>query len=65
MKGAFRYLSLARIYKRPAEYDSVHSIPQRHPIHLLAQCSPIIRLQLSILDALLAPVLMHFADLIL
>ena len=64
MKGAFRYLSL-EFTNDPQKYDSVHLIPQRHPVHLLAQCSPIIRLQLSILDALLAPVLMHFADLIL
>ena len=37
----------------------------RHILDLLAQCPPIVRLQLRILDELLAPVLMKLANMVL
>lgn len=42
-----------------------HLIRSRHTLHLLAQRPPIIRLQLRVLDALLAPFLMQPADVVL
>ena len=40
-------------------------IPQRHVLDFLAEPAPIIRLELRVLDALLAPVLMGPADMVL
>lgn len=37
----------------------------RHTLHLLTQCAPIIRLQFSILDAFLSPLLMQSANMVL
>ena len=42
-----------------------HSISSRHVFDLVAQCPPIIGLELRILDPLLTPVLMQSADVIL
>jgi hypothetical protein len=38
---------------------------RRHPLNLVAQATPVVRLQLGVLDPLLAPVLMQTADVIL
>ena len=40
-------------------------IAQRHPLDLLTQRSPVVRLELCILDPFLAPILMQSADMIL
>jgi hypothetical protein len=41
---------------------SIESITQRHPLNTIHQRPPAIRLQLSVLDALLRPVLMRPRD---
>lgn len=38
---------------------------RRHPLNFIAQATPVLRLQFGVLDALLAPVLMQAADVIL
>lgn len=40
-------------------------LSRRHPLYLIAQLSPVIRLQFRILDSLLTPVLMQAADVVL
>lgn len=39
-----------------------HLFARRHAFHLLAQCPPVLRLELCVLDAFLTPVLMQSAD---
>lgn len=41
------------------------SLPRGHAVDFLAQRPPVVRLQLRILDSLLAPVLMQMADMVL
>lgn len=41
------------------------SIPKRHSIDFFAQSSPVVRQQLRVLDALLAPILVQTTDVIL
>lgn len=41
------------------------SIPQWHPLHLVTQRPPVVRLQLGVFDAFLTPVLVQPADVIL
>ena len=41
------------------------SVPQRHMLDILVEPPPIVRLELRILDALLAPILMQSTHLIL
>ena len=52
----------AVVYKRTFD---ITSFPQRHSLQLLAECSPIVGLQLSVLDPFLTPVHMQLADVIL
>lgn len=47
------------------EKSGRRSLPRRHSVDFLAERTPVIRLQLRVLDALLAPVLMEPADVVL
>lgn len=41
---------------------SAASVPQRHPLDLLPERAPVVRGELGVLDALLAPVLVRARD---
>lgn len=40
-------------------------LPRRHPLDLVTQAAPIVRLQFGVLDSFLAPVLVQPADMVL
>ena len=40
-------------------------LPKRHRLHLIRQTPPIVRMQLGVLDQLLAPVLVQATDVVL
>lgn len=47
------------------QLQSPRLVPSGHPFYLVTEPSPIVRLQLGILDQLLAPVLMQSANVVL
>ena len=49
----------------PCRHTDMSLFSQRHILHLVAQCSPVVGLQLCILDSLLAPILVQFANVVL